>query len=505
MSAPRVRFAPSPTGDLHLGNARTALFNWLFARSRRGVFILRIEDTDASRSRPEYEARLIEDLRWLGLGWDEGIEEGGDHGPYRQSERSAEHHRRAEQLIQRGLAYPCFCPIEVLEKERVAQREAGSVPLYSGRCRAITPAEGAARRNAEPAAVRFNIQAAAGEDSAVGFIDLVHGPIRFPISQIGDFVIVRRDGGVAYNFAVVVDDLMMKITHVIRGDDHLSNTPRQVLIRKALGAGVGPEYAHLPLITGPGGSPLSKREGAVSVVWFRERGYPPEALINSLALLGWSAPGGQELLTREELVESFDLGRVSNSPASFDPQKLDALAARHMTRLPQNGLTGLAVEQLRRAGRFGEVLLPEEWEWVGRLARLYAERLPNMERLVEESSLLFDFDPGRSLQDEDVRATFNDPKTRAVVESLSAKLGDEPLSAPRFQAIADEVRRETGAKGRGLFHPLRVALTGAGSGPDLVKLLPVIEEGHALRLSRPIPSCGERVRGLLGAVGGERG
>ena len=502
MSAPRVRFAPSPTGDLHVGNARTALFNWLYARSRAGVFVLRIEDTDAARSAPEHEARLADDLRWLGLGWDEGIDEDGARGPYRQSERFPLYAERAERLVERGVAYPCFCSTIELEEERTAQRAAGGAPHYSGRCRRIPRAEAAARRRSEPAAIRFDVAAGAGGEVMVTFTDRVHGRIAFPVTQIGDFVLMRRDGRPSYNFAVVVDDLLMEISHVIRGDDHLSNTPRQVLVYGALGALSLPEFVHLPLITGPEGAPLSKREGSSSLGWFRERGYPPEALVNALALLGWSPPGGQELLTIEELVARFDLGRLSKAPAIFDLKKLDSLASRHMARMPPARLAALAAEHLLRAG-----LLPADrpvvgLEWAGRLAMLYADRLPRMSELPAEAAFLFDFSPSRSLETPEVRETLADPKSRRVIEALASRLGREPLTAPRFQVIAEEVRRETGAKGRDLYHPMRAALTGSSSGPELVRLLPVIEEGSRLPLPRRIASCAERVRALLAASSG---
>jgi glutamyl-tRNA synthetase len=506
MDAPRLRFAPSPTGELHVGNARTALFNWFYARRWRGALVLRIEDTDTQRSLPEHEARLIEDLRWLGLGWDEGIEEGGPHGPYRQSERLALYGKQVEDLIGRGAAYPCFCSPDVLEAERAAQREAGRASLYTGRCRRLPPAEAAARRGREAAAIRLDVQAIAGGDPAIAFTDLVHGAVRFPLAQIGDFVLLRPNGWPSYNFAVVVDDLAMRISHVVRGDDHLSNTPRQILVYRALGGSASqPQFAHLPLITGPGGAPLSKREGSASVAWFRGQGYPPEALTNYLALLGWSAPDGRELLTREEMIEMFGLDRISRSPAVFDPRKLDALSARHMARLPPERLASLAVEQLRRAGLLGAPEPPEAWSWAARLALLYAERLPRMADLPAEAAFLFDFSADRSLADPHVRETLSDPRARRVVEALSARLGSEPLTAPRFQAIAEEVRRETGARGKELYHPMRVALTGSASGPELVKLLPVIEEGARLPLPRRIAPCAERVRRLLEAAAGSRG
>ena len=494
MSAPRVRFAPSPTGELHVGNARTALFNWLYARRHGGTFVLRIEDTDAARSSAEHEGALQDDLRWLGLGWDEGAGEGGADGPYRQSERLTLYRDKTDALVEGGLAYPCFCSQQLLEEERAAQREAGRASIYPGRCRRIPRQEAARRRATEGAAVRFDVQATAGGDPSIGFTDLVHGEVRFPVSQLGDFVILRRDGWPSYNFAVVVDDIL------IRGDDHLSNTPRQILVYRALAARALPHFAHLPLIAGPGGAPLSKREGSASVAWFRAQGYPPEALMNYLALLGWSPPAGQDLLTQEELISQFDLDRVSRAPAIFDRQKLDALAARHMIRMPAGRLASLAAEHLRRAGLLGPGAAPGTSDWVGRLAMLYADRLPRMSDLPAASAFLFDFSPERSLADPEVRVALADPRARGVIEAMTRRLGAEPLTAARFQALAEETRRETGAKGRDLYHPLRIALTGASSGPEMVKLLPVIEEGSRLPLPKRVPACAERARSLLDAT-----
>jgi glutamyl-tRNA synthetase/nondiscriminating glutamyl-tRNA synthetase len=496
----RVRFAPSPTGELHVGNARSALFNWLFARGRGGVFVLRIEDTDAVRSSAEHEAAIVADLRWLGLGWDEGIDEGGGCGPYRQSERLGLYREQAERLIGERIAYPCFCAPALLEEERTAQRLAGHVSLYSGRCRGLAPDLAAQRRAAGDAhAIRFDVSRAAPGLEAIAFEDQVRGPIRFPLSQIGDFVLVRRDGTPAYNFAVVVDDMTMRITHVIRGDDHLSNTPRQVLVGRVLGA-LTPVFAHLPLITAPGGAPLSKREGAVSVRAFREQGYPPEALLNHLALLGWSPTDGIEVLTVEELVARFDLARVTRAPAVFDRQKLDALSLRHVARMPPERLGPLAAEHLGRAG-----LLPADppraiLDWAGRVAAMLADRLPRLGAIVEETAILFDFEPGRALGDPDVAATLREPRSRAVIRAALERLGAGGLDAPGFQALAAEVRRLTGAKGRELFHPIRVGLTGRASGPELVRLLPLLDEGSRLDLPCHVRSCAERARALLDAT-----
>jgi len=499
-TAVRVRFAPSPTGDLHVGNARTALFNWLFARHAGGRFVLRIEDTDRERSRPEHERQLLADLRWLGLGWDEGIDEGGEDGPYRQSERLPFYREAADRLIEAGAAYRCFCEPAILEEERAREREAGRASLYPGRCRGLGREVAASRAQAgEPSAVRFDVRAVAAGD-AVLFEDLVHGPVRVPVDQIGDFVLLRRDGGPAYNFAVVVDDHAMRITHVIRGDDHLSNTPRQVLLARALGVG-SPRFAHLPLLVAPGGAPLSKREGAVSVRALSEAGYPPEAVLNHLALLGWSPPGGVEVLTREELVAAFDLSRISRSPAVFDRQKLDALAMRHLQRWEPSRLVGEAAPVLQEAGLLPDTIPSEVRAWSEAVVGLVSDRLSRLGELPGLLGVVFEFDLRRALQDDDVRSTLADPAARKVIQETLGLLGGEPLTAPRLQGIIAEVRRRTGAKGKDLFHPIRVGLTGFGSGPELVRLLPVLDEGSRLDLPRPVRGCAERARDLLAASG----
>src|SRR5579862_7707893 len=312
----RVRFAPSPTGQLHVGNARTALFNWFLARGQGGTFILRIEDTDAERSTRESADAILHDLRWLGLTWDEGPEAGGGRGPYRQSERGHLYQAHMEQLLAAGHAYPCFCTTTQLETERQAAIAAGRPALYAGTCRRLSPEQARARIEAgERPAIRFRVPA----DRDVVFHDLVRGDVRFHGDVIGDPVIVRADGTPAYNFAVVVDDALMGVTHVVRGEDHISNTPRQILMYEALGF-TPPAFAHLAMVLGPDHSPLSKRHGATSVAEFRARGYLPEALVNYLALLGWSPGDDEELLPIDELARRFRLERVGHTAGVFDEE-----------------------------------------------------------------------------------------------------------------------------------------------------------------------------------------
>src|SRR5262249_7043568 len=324
----RVRFAPSPTGKLHVGNARTALFNWLLARGQGGRFVLRIEDTDAERSTRESEAAITRDLSWLGLDWDEGPDVDGPHGPYRQSERLHLYASYAAELLAADKAYHCFCSTAQLEAERQEALATGRPAHYAGTCRRLSKAQAAARMAAgERPAIRFRVP----HEHDVVFTDAVRGEVRFQSEVIGDPVIVRADGHPAYNYAVVVDDAWMEITHVIGGEDHISNTPRQLLLYEALGF-TPPIFAHLSMVMGPDHAPLSKRHGATSVGEFRARGYLPEALVNYLALIGWSPGGNDELLPIDELARRFSLDHVGHSAGVFDEEKL-AWANRHYLKI----------------------------------------------------------------------------------------------------------------------------------------------------------------------------
>lgn len=482
-----------------MGAARTALFNWLFARSRGGFFIVRFDGIDLPRPLPPQEVDLIDDLHWLGLGWDEGIVEGGEHGPYRCSERLEIHRRRAEQLVESRLAYPCFCATVRSSEERGADRAS----CRTCRCRLIPPIHAEARRRREPHVLRLNAAAVGNGESVVTFDDLVRGPFRIPVTEIGDPVLIDREARPSIDFAVAVDDQDMAITHVIRGSDHLSGTPVQILVARGLGSDRAPEFAHLPVIMGRGGVLLSESAEEPTIGWFRDQGYTPEALINCLALLGWTAPGDRDLLEREELLQDFNLERVTREPVVFDPAKLDALSARQMARLPESRLVPLAIRHLQAAGRLTAPAPAGAVSWVGRLVRLFSDRLVRMADLPMAAEVIFEFDSARALLNPGVRRDLPAPIARRVIESLVERLDDRPLTAPRFQVVADEIRRETGVKGGDLYNPLRVALTGAATGPELVRLLPVIEEGHRLKLAKPIPSCAERARAILAAIGGE--
>jgi glutamyl-tRNA synthetase/nondiscriminating glutamyl-tRNA synthetase len=491
MSKVRVRFAPSPTGYVHVGNARTALFNWLFARHHGGVFVLRIEDTDEERSKPEYERQLLEDLRWFGLDWDEGPDTGGPFGPYRQSERSAIYAQYAEKLIGQGDAYYCFCSAEQLEAERQEALQAGRQPRYSGRCRKLAPEEVARRRaGGESAALRLKIV-----ESSFFWNDLVHGPTTFSSEVIGDPVIVRSEGLPAYNYAVVIDDHLMEITQVIRGDDHISNTPRQLALYRALGW-EAPEFAHLSTILGPDRTRLSKRHGATSMESFREMGILPEALRNYLALLGWSpADGKTEILSPEELVRLFSLDHITKAPAVFDTDKLNWMNRHDMKECGPRRLAELAAPFLQAAGQIGAHPGPEVLAWIERVLDAVLKNVSLLSDLPQAARIIFDFDAPRALATPEFQELLADPSAVEVLKAFIPKvLAESTLTYQRFREITKAVQKETGKKGKDLFHPIRMAVTGAGSGPELEKLIPIYEEGAKLSLGQHVKSVAERVR-----------
>ena len=492
MSKVRVRFAPSPTGYVHVGNARTALFNWLFARHYAGSFVLRIEDTDLERSKEEYERQLLEDLRWFGIDWDEGPDKGGEYAPYRQSERKETYSRLATQLIDQGHAYFCFCTPEQLEQERQEALKAGLQPRYSGRCRK-RPREEAARKVAagEPAAIRLKIV-----PSSFFWHDLVHGPTSFSAEVIGDPVLVRSDGNPNYNYAVVIDDHLMAITHVIRGDDHISNTPRQLAVYAALGW-EPPQFAHLSTILGSERTRLSKRHGAASLESFRELGILPEALRNYLALLGWSpADGKTEILGPQQLVDQFSLEHITKSPAVFDQEKLYWLNRHYMKECPPRRLAELAVPFLVAAGYLAADPSPDVLTWLEGVLNAVLKNLSSLQQLPDAVRIIFEYDAAKAAQELELSAS-----ARAVLAAFIPKVLSQPeLSYEQFRAMTKEVQKETGNKGKDLFHPIRVALTGAVSGPELEKLIPIFEAGAKLPLPRHVKSVAARLREFAEAI-----
>jgi glutamyl-tRNA synthetase len=489
----RVRFAPSPTGHLHVGNARTALFNWLLARHGNGTFILRIEDTDVERSTRESEAAIMDDLRWMGLGWDEGVEVGGALGPYRQTERLPIYADHARQLIDRGQAYRCFCSPEKLEADRQAMLKQGLPPKYAGTCRGLDPGEAAARvAGGEQAVIRLRVPA--GRE--VTFRDIVRGTVTFHTEVIGDPVLVRSDGIPAYNFAVVVDDALMQVTHVVRGEDHISNTPRQVLLYEAFGW-EPPAFAHLSLVMGPDHTPLSKRHGATSVAEFRAKGYLPEALVNYLALIGWSPGDGEELLPLDELARRFELSSVAHSAGVFDESKL-AWANRHYLKsIDPNRLVDLTLPFLRERSMAVGTVSNLAREWLLAVVPGMATSVDRVSQIPDRLQSVFSFDADSAVIREDIRREFEAAEAREVVAVLAEDLATAPRLSDRdiFRAAVARVKEKTGRKGRALLHPIRVALTAAQEGPELDLLVPAIDRATELSPAHGLQSvtgCRER-------------
>jgi nondiscriminating glutamyl-tRNA synthetase len=480
----RVRFAPSPTGHLHVGNARTALFNWLLARGQHGTFILRIEDTDLERSTRESEQAILTDLRWMGLQWDEGVEAGGEYGPYRQTERMQSYADHANRLIAEGKGYYCFCSAETLEAHRKSQLAAGLPPKYAGTCRNIPPAEAERRRNSGEAAV-VRLRVPEGRD--VTFNDVVRGPVTFHTDVIGDPVLVRSDGIPAYNFAVVIDDALMKVTHVIRGEDHISNTPRQILLYEAYGY-QPPIFAHLSLVMGPDHAPLSKRHGATSVREFREKGYLPEALVNYLALIGWSPGQNEELLPADELARRFRLENVAHSAGVFDEDKL-AWANRHYLKsCDADRLATLAEPYLRERNQIAGELSNDARAWLVSVLPGMAVSVDRLPQLADRLHSVFHFQAPAETLDANL--------VKALAEELAA--GPRLVDKDTFRAAANRVKDRTGLKGKNLFHPIRVILTGAHEGPELDLIVPAIDRAVGLSGLAPVIGCRERAAAVAG-------
>ncbi len=495
----RVRFAPSPTGHLHVGNARTALFNWLFARQAGGVMILRIEDTDLARSEARFEGQLLEDLKWMGIDWEEGPDVGGEYAPYRQSDRITIYREHAERLVSEGKAYLCFCSQEELERDREEKLKNQLPPVYSGKCRGLDAAEAQTREaNGEAAAIRLRIP-----EHPIRFHDIVHGPVEFANEVVSDPIILRSSGIPVYNYVVVVDDALMKITHVIRGDDHLSNTPKQVALYEALGWPV-PEFAHLSTILGADRERLSKRHGATSIANFREMGVLPEALVNYLALLGWAPSGGtREIFSPDELKKEFSLERVTPSPAVFDMEKLYWLNRHYIKESPAERIERLAEPYFVNGG-----LLPGNPDdstraWFSKVVALLAPSVDKLEQLPERAALIFRYDAVAALKSPDNAEVLVSPKTPEVLNAFMEQVeaDSSPMTPERFKAIMNEVKSKTGVKGKDLFHPVRTVLTGSHSGPEFDKLIPILEEGSKLALPQHVMSVGERLAAFQAAKG----
>ena len=463
---PRLRFAPSPTGYLHVGGARTALFNWLYVRRHGGVFILRIEDTDVERSSVDMVSGILESLRWLGLDWDEGPEIGGPHAPYFQSARLDRYRAAAQALVQSGHAYYCYCKPDELRAKREAAEAAGQSGMYDRTCRRLAPEEVARREAAgEPRAIRFLVPGA----GATTFVDLVHGPITIDHDAIEDFVILRSDRHPTYHLSVVVDDAAMDVTHVVRGDDHISNTPKQVLLYEAMRAPV-PAFAHVPLILGPDKKRLSKRHGATSVGEYEKQGYLPEAMVNFLALLGWSPGGDREVFTRDELVSLFTLEGISGGNAVFGPDKLDWFNQQHLMRLPAAEILRRLEPALVQAGLWRESFAGRDGEWILRVIDLLKPRARKLNDLVDalRPFLVDRLEPDPAA----VAKYLSAPDLAPHLAAWRDRVRDvAPFDAPTLESALRALAEARGIKAGALIHATRVAVVGQAVSPGLFDVL----------------------------------
>lgn len=452
----RVRFAPSPTGALHIGGARTAIYNWAFARHTGGAFILRIDDTDPERSTGENTQQILRSLRWLGLDWDEGPEVGGEYGPYFQTQRAEGYGAALERMKANHTAYPCFCSAEELAAKREAARGGDGMLGYDRTCRRMDTATTDARLAAGEAHVwRLAVPDDRGD---IVVDDAVRGETVFPASAMDDFVLVRSDGTPTYNFATVVDDADMEISHVIRGDDHLSNTPRQILVFEALGH-AAPRFAHLSMIWGPDGKKLSKRHGATSVEQFRDEGFLPEALLNYLALLGWSLDGETTLFDANTLTENFDLDRISKNPAIFDFEKLEWMNGAYIREMPAERFAEHMVAWLADAGVVASQDLETRHAWYLELAPLVAERVKHMTEILPAVEFLFanavTIDPTATSK------ALGEGSTAVLDGAIRALTAIDTWDAPSVEGALRELPEALSVKPKAVFQAVRVAVTGS--------------------------------------------
>ena len=472
----RVRFAPSPTGYLHVGGARTALFNWLFARRNGGTFILRIEDTDVDRSSVEMVDGILDGMRWLGLTWDEGPGVGGPHAPYYQSQRLAQYRDMAEQLVRSGHAYYCYCSPDDLKQRREQAEAAGNALWkYDRTCCALAPGKIAELEAARaPRAIRVKVP-----QGRTSYTDLVHGEIVVDNDTIEDFVVLRSDGHPTYHLSVVVDDIDMQVTHVVRGDDHISNTPKQVLLYRAFDAEL-PEFAHVPLILGPDKKRLSKRHGATSVMEYERRGYVPEAMVNFLALLGWSPGNDQEVMTREQLVAAFRLEGISGGNAVFNPEKLDWFNQQHMMRMDPAELATRIEQPLRAAGMWREEYRGAMRGWFLEVVELLKPRAKTLPDFVERGVPFFSEQIVRERAA--VEKYLSDPALARHLAALRDQLATvDPFKPAPIEAALRHVAEARGVKAATLIHATRVAVTGQAVSAGIFDVLALVGRKRTLR------------------------
>jgi glutamyl-tRNA synthetase len=479
---PRVRFAPSPTGYLHVGGARTALFNWLYARRHGGTFILRIEDTDIERSSTDMVTAIFDSMTWLGLDWDEGPRVGGPHGPYFQTERLDKYRAAAQALVASGHAYRCFCKPDDLKAERAAAEAQGQPWNYDRRCTKLAADDIAARvARGDTHAVRFLVPA-----GKTAFDDLVHGRIEFDNAVIEDFVIIRSDAYPTYHLSVVVDDVEMQVTEVVRGDDHISNTPKQVLLYEAMHAPV-PKFAHVPLILGPDKKRLSKRHGATSVGEYEKQGYLPEAMVNFLALLGWSPGGDQELFTRDELVARFTLEGISGGNAVFNPEKLDWFNQQHLMRMPAAEVLRRIRPDLEALGWWHEDFPGARAGWIAKVIDLLKPRAKKLADIAPQMRAFLTDD--LTFDDAAVQKHLGDAANAPHIDRWADTLASiEPFDAATIEARLRALAEQLGIKPGVLIHATRVSVTGQGNSPGLFEVLELVGRDRSVARIRKRPT-----------------
>ncbi|HHX18380.1 MAG TPA: glutamate--tRNA ligase [Clostridium sp.] len=466
----KVRFAPSPTGHLHIGGARTALFNYLFAKKNNGKFLVRIEDTDLARSSIESEKVIINDLKWLGINWDEGIDVGGENGPYRSTERRETYKKYIDKLIEEDKAYYCYCTQEELEEERKRLEEANSDMLgYSGKCSNLTEEQ---IKKYEAEGRKPTIRLRVPKDQIIEIDDKVRGHVEFDSNGVGDFIIVKSDGIPVYNFAVTVDDYLMGITHVIRAEEHLSNTPRQILIYDALGF-KKPQFAHVSLILGHDRTKMSKRHGATWVEQYRDLGYLPEAIVNFLALMGWSPESEEEFFTIDELISQFSLDRVSKNPAVFDNEKLNWMNSQYIKEASLDRITDMAVPHLKNAELIGEEVDQETYEWIKKMVKSVKHSLEYVGQITEKVRVFFNDEI--SPENDETLEVLKGEQVPQLMDTLISKVNEAEVVDEEFgKGIFKIIGKETGIKGKNLFMPIRVMLTGQMHGPELYDIISIL-------------------------------
>ncbi|MGM9988771.1 MAG: glutamate--tRNA ligase [Bacillaceae bacterium] len=466
----RVRYAPSPTGHLHIGGARTALFNYLFAKHHDGDFIIRIEDTDVERNIEGGEESQLENLAWLGIIPDESPQIGGNYGPYRQMERLDIYREYTEQLLEKGQAFKCFCNQEELQAEREAQMEQGLTPKYNGKCRHLSKEEVAAfEAEGRPYTIRVKVP----ENVSYTVNDMVRGEVTFQSEDIGDWVLVKANGIPTYNYAVVIDDHLMEMTHVFRGEEHLTNTPKQLMIYEMFGW-EAPTFAHMTLIVNEARKKLSKRDESIIqfVSQYRDLGYLPEAMFNFFALLGWSPEEEEEIYAKDALIKAFNVDRLTKSPSMFDTNKLAWINNRYIKEAPLERIVDLALPHLVKAGKVKEVRSPEEQAWVEKLIALYKDQMSFGAEIVALSEVFFKEEMTLT---EDAKAVLAGETVPEVLRTFLNEVNQlESFTAEGIQQSIKATQKATGQKGKNLFMPIRVATTGQMHGPDLPKAIELV-------------------------------